>query len=407
MGQTRIRIVASTLQRVSAYYFLVFLSLGCGLPYFALWMSSVGMSDKQIGVIAASPSFVMVATTLFAGSLADRARDWRSAILVCNWLVLVFITGIFFVQSFVPLLILWCLWGVVIMAKFPILDAAAIRMARHRGMEYHKMRACGSLGFVIGVLLGGLVFEHIGISIFLWVLWGVSLMRAVCAHFLPLFRTGIDAAEQVTRETVVEVREAGQTRVQDGAVYRKGWFLLVLAGSALIQGSHAYYYTFSAILWNEAGYSTTLVSVLWAAGVLIEIVLMWKFALIKDRYTARYMLIAAALTALLRWFVFGLDPGLPILLLAQLLHGVTFALMFLATVNFIANWTPVKVAAKAQALSATMNTFCMALATVYAGMMHQDLGVVGYWSMAVMCFVAVLLIATSFKLNPVLSVDSR
>ena len=51
--------------------------------------------------------------------------------------------------------------------------------------------------------------------------------------------------------------------------------------SALIQGSHAAYYTFSSITWQQSGLGGLTIAGLWALGVLAEIVV---FAL-SPRFT--------------------------------------------------------------------------------------------------------------------------
>ncbi len=361
------------------------------------------MTDAQIGFILACPSFAMVLTTLLIGRLADRAKDWRTSIIVCNWIIVALIGLLIFANGFVQILIVWTLWSLVIMAKFPILDAAAVRMSRHRNIEFNKVRAYGSVGFVVGTLLAGPYFEWAGVESFTWLLFGLAVLRALASHTLPYFRQGIESSTEIAFKSSQASTQGSTNKETTQAVaiagdnYKKLWFLLVLAGSALLHASHAFYYTFSTIVWAEAGFSKTTISLLWSIGVIAEIVLMWKFAAIQNKYSARVLLIAAAVSALIRWFWFGFEPGLIMLFVLQLLHGVTFALMFLATVNFIANWTPVEVSARAQALSATLNTFLMACATVMSGLVFGALQLKGYWTMAALCVLAILMVSLSWR----------
>jgi len=387
---------SSAVTRVSFYYFLLFMSVGSSLPYLGLWLKTADITDYQVGLILASPSFAMVATTVFIGRLADRARDWRTAIIVCNWVIVLLIGLLTLVSGFVQILIVWTLWGLVSLAKFPILDAAAVRMARHRNIEFHKMRAYGSFGFVVGTLLAGYFFEKVGVERLTAVLLVLSVLRALMSHTLPYFRAGIEDSGKSIPQDDSSVLKPGM----DQAAHRQIWFLLVLAGSALVNASHAYYYTFSAIIWSSAGYSKTIIALLWSVGVVCEIALMWKFATFQRKFSARILLIAAAVSGFVRWLCFGFEPGLPLLFMFQLLHGVTFALMFLATVNFIANWTPVENSAKAQALSATMNTFLMACTTVFSGLVFTTFQFQGYWIMGLLCLIAIMLVCLSWRLMP-------
>jgi PPP family 3-phenylpropionic acid transporter len=57
---------------------------------------------------------------------------------------------------------------------------------------------------------------------------------------------------------------------------RQSWRFLACV--CLLQGAHAAYYGFSAIYWQEAGYSASAVGYLWSLGVVAEVVI---FALSK------------------------------------------------------------------------------------------------------------------------------
>ncbi len=375
------------------------MSVGSGLPYVGLWLKSQAMTDLEVGFILACPSFAMVATTLLIGRFADRAKDWRSSIILCNWTIVLLVGVLIFASGFVQILIIWTLWGLVIMAKFPILDAAAVRMSRHRNIEFHKIRAFGSIGFVVGTLLAGPFFEWAGIESFTLLIFALAVLRAIASHALPFFRHGMQqSSPSWSGDEYGKNNSSGHPSLSTGDNTKKLWFLLVLTGSALLNASHAFYYTFSTIVWTDDGFSKTTISLLWSVGVVCEIVLMWKFAAIQKNYSARVLLIAAAIAAFIRWLCFGFEPGLAMLFGLQLLHGVTFALMFLATVNFIANWTPVEVSARAQALSATMNTFLMASATVFSGFVYGAIRLKGYWVMAALCLLAMLMISLSWRL---------
>ena len=67
------------------------------------------------------------------------------------------------------------------------------------------------------------------------------------------------------------------------ALLRDYGFLAIIVASALIQGSHAAYYTFASISWQAAGLGGLTIAGLWVLGVLAEIVV---FAL-SPRFTLR------------------------------------------------------------------------------------------------------------------------
>ncbi|MBX2823220.1 MAG: MFS transporter [Gammaproteobacteria bacterium] len=364
---------------LSFYYFVLFLGMGSVIPFFPVWLQSIQFNEHQISIIAASPAMALVVITWFVGNVADRARDWRSTLVIMYYLAAVLMTGLFWTRQFHAVLILWTVSVALQMALSPVLDAASIRMARQRNIAFHRIRAFGSIGFIVGALLAGFIFDALGIEKFLWVLVTLGWLRAILGHTLPKFRAGIERTKPAADSS-------------DYQRLREPWFVLVLLGSALIQGSHAYYYTFGSVMWLQAGFSESLVSMLWALGVMVEILVMWMFSSLARQFSARKLLIVAGLVACVRWAVFGLDPTFPLLVAAQALHGLTFAILFLATVNFIANWTSTDIAATAQSVSSAMNTAMLSGVTLLSGAVHLLLGVTGYWLMMMMCVAGVLAI---------------
>jgi hypothetical protein len=106
------------------------------------------------------------------------------------------------------------------------------------------------------------------------------------------------------------------------ALLRDPGFLAIAISAALIQGSHAGYYTFASITWQASGLDGLTIAGLWTLGVLAEIIL---FA-VSPRLTLApaTMVILGGLGALLRWTLTAQTLPLPILVVVQLLHGATY-----------------------------------------------------------------------------------
>src|SRR5260370_18136571 len=77
--------------------------------------------------------------------------------------------------------------------------------------------------------------------------------------------------------------KAGAAHHGANALLREPGFLAIIVSAALIQGSHAAYYTFASITWQGAGLGGLTIAGLWVLGVLAEIVV---FAL-SPRFTLK------------------------------------------------------------------------------------------------------------------------
>ena len=126
------------------------------------------------------------------------------------------------------------------------MDAAALYSTQQSNSNYGRIRSFGSVGFIVGVLMAGWIFERFGIRYFVAVLLLSAVARVLGAHLLPAFRTD----RLLPQKSVVPVSGT--------MVLRHPGIILVLAGSALINASHGFNNAFSVMHWTNVGISTCL-----------------------------------------------------------------------------------------------------------------------------------------------------
>ena len=79
----------------------------------------------------------------------------------------------------------------------------------------------------------------------------------------------------------------------------------MLIAAALIQSSHAVVYSFSTIHWKSIGFSESLIGILWAEGVLAEIILFQYSSLVLKRISPTMLIVIAAAAGIIRWSIMG------------------------------------------------------------------------------------------------------
>jgi len=95
---------------------------------------------------------------------------------------------------------------------------------------------------------------------------------------------------------------------------------------------------------------TGLIAGLWSLAVLAELVVFVKGASLQRRFGLRVLLgLALGLTPI-RWILLALPPTLPILVVAQVGHALTFAVAHLAGVQLVQQLVPIDARRNAQAL---------------------------------------------------------
>ena len=142
-----------------------------------------------------------------------------------------------------------------------------------------------------------------------------------------------------------------------------------------MQLSHGPYYTFLSIHLEALGYSRGVIGLLWALGVVAEIILFLVMARVLARFSLRAILAASFLLAAVRWLLLGyFAEHLAVLLLAQLMHAATFGSFHVAAVHFVQRSFGSHQQGQGQALYATLAGVGGALGALYAGYSWNSLG---------------------------------
>jgi MFS transporter, PPP family, 3-phenylpropionic acid transporter len=360
--------------RLSLFYASCFGLVGTHLPFFPVWLKAVGIDAAWIGAITALPAISRFTVLPFVTSLAERQQAVRQGITVTAFATAIGLLVMGAQQQAVAVFVVYaatcCLWT----PMTPLTDAYALRGVRRYGLNYGPLRLWGSAAFVVGALACGLLVDVIAAKHLIWVIASVALMTA-------LISLGLRPLEAP--------KPADSTVHADSRLLRDPGFLAIIAASALIQGSHAAYYTFASIAWQQAGYSGLTIAGLWVLGVIAEIVL---FALSpRFRLPLSLLLVIAALSAGLRWVIMAQSPPIAILAVVQLAHGLSFGLTQVGTMGLIGQRVPGHVMARGQGYLVACAGMVTSTTAIASGAIYSRFGEGVYYLMAAMAFTAALI----------------
>jgi PPP family 3-phenylpropionic acid transporter len=168
---------------------------------------------------------------------------------------------------------------------------------------------------------------------------------------------------------------------------------------ALIQLSHGPYYTFLTLHLEHLGYSRGIIGMLWAVGVVAEVLMFLAMSRILKHFTVRTVLVASFALASLRWLLLGnLADHLAVLIFAQLLHAATFGSFHAAAIHFLQRSFGPRQQGQGQALYAALSGTGGAIGALYSGYSWNALG--ASWTFAIASLAALtaaVLAATRMK----------
>ena len=292
-------------------------------------------------------------------------------------LSLISFAGFYVVRDFGALLLLTLVANFLYPTLIPLSDALAARMVLQVQLDYGKVRLWGSVSFVVATILVGPVVQHGGPG---WILhiMVLGLVLPCLLSWVPL----VPAPEELSD---------GRPGVSYRSLLRQREFRRFLLIVSLLMGSHAAYNGFSTLYWKSQGYNESTIGYLWAVGVVAEI-LMFAFnrRLLGPLSPQRLLLIAAA-GCVIRWLTLGLTTALPLLLLVQTLHAVTFCCTHLAAMRYLTLALPREQVITAQTLYAALPGVVTAGLTALTGSLYTQLSGGIFILMAVIALPALLL----------------
>jgi len=378
---------ARLFQRMSMFYSASFLIAGIYGPFFPLWLAGEGYSPTLAAIILALPMFVRIAATPMLTLLADVLGNHRAIILALLALCLACFSAPLLRPGIVGLAILSAANCVAYPAITPLAETFALAGVHRFGLDYGRMRMWGSMTFVLANLAGGAMLARFGTGVILELILGGMALTFAVSLLLPL---ASDPSDQPARVQVSDI----------GLLLANPRYTLLLATAAVIQGSHGVLNAFASVSWHTGGLSQGVVGLLWATGVVAEVLMMAFARRGLVRFGTAGLLVVGGSAALLRWIALGFDPPLGLLLPLQLLHGLSFGATHIGAMNELARTVPQRLSATSQGLYAAATAGIAPGATVLlSGPLYTHLGTHAYWVMAAIAAVG-LWMALKFRVQP-------
>ena len=350
--------------RLAAYYFAFFAHAGAYVSYFALYLAARGLTAGEIAFCVAMPQAARIVAPALWGWLADacgeRHAGARRAIIVFSaFAMLAGFVALPFQESTPAIALTLLLLSFFSAGAAPMVEAITFSVLQGRTGDYGPIRLWGSIGFILAVLGVGAWLDRADTSILTGIMIALSAATCVASLGLP---TG-----------PVHASQAGQRL---GAVLRRPEVLAFFGACFCMTAAHGTLYVFYSIYLEQAGYSKTMIGVLWTIGVLAEVVLFLRLPEVMRRFSLKALLLASFLCAVLRFLVIGWGvESLLLLAAAQLLHAASFGVFHAGSVAAVHRLFPGGLASRGQALySSIAYGFGGAVGSLIAGWSWVALG---------------------------------
>ena len=318
----------------SIYYFLYYGAISILFPFLALFYKGQGLTGGQIGLLAAiSPIISFFGAPLWTG-VAD-ASHRHKLVTMLSILGVVTVTFIFpSVASFGGLLLMICLYSFFGAPTGSLVDSAVLTLLGDRKERYGRIRLWGTIGYGVIAPFAGNLIGRLGLK---WAFWGYAILMLLGLLFIiPI----------PFRQSQSNGSFRGGMRV---LFANQAWMLfLVMVFIAGIGMATINNYLF--LYMQSLGASKTLMGFALTVSTISEIPAMFFSDRLLRRFGARGMLVIAMTTIGLRLICYSLTTQAWVVLVIQLVHGLTFAAIYTSGVYFADQIAPIGMKATTQGM---------------------------------------------------------
>lgn len=362
--------------RLGLYYGAIFIGTGVSSPYLPVWFAHQGLSGSRIGLILSLPMIARAFTAPLLAIWADSFKLRRTALAI----LAVAVTGAYALMAlpwgFAWWMVVWFAASSMFSTLSPLADVIALRRARVDGFNFGWPRGIGSAAFIVGnVGMGAILTRGSPELVLVWMV-AASALAAMAARFL----LPPDPVHEEGHAPAFVDRMAGLS-----GLLRDPAFMTAVISAGLIQSAHAFYYSFSILVWKRQGIAENLTGILWATGVATEIGFMWFLEPWRRRIGPRNLLVLGGIAAVARWSALAFSPPLWALFPLQTLHALSYAATFLASLLLVEQLSTQRNASAAQAINSALSGGVLSgIATIFSGWLFDRTGAHGYLLMAAM-----------------------
>jgi PPP family 3-phenylpropionic acid transporter len=360
------------------FYFLLFAGVASVFPFIVLYYQGLGFTGTQIGLLTGiTPLVTFFSAPLWTG-FADATRRHRllMSLALLGGVITLFVYPLF--SAFVPVLLIAVLLNAFVAPVTPFADSATMSMLAGEKELYSRIRLGGTIGYGLAALIAGVLVQNHGLR---FAFWG-------CA---TLFFLGFIVSQKlVYGQLNVDNPIKGRIRT---LLANPRWLLFLIvafAGGSSLAAFNNYLFPYM----KELRATESMMGLALMVGTLSEIpALFFCNRLIRCLKPYGLLMVSTAVTGLrfLLLAAFG-TPGL--VLLIQLLNGLTIPVMWVAGVSYADESAPPGMSATVQGLfNAMFMGFGMAVGGLIGGPLLESAGGRGlffFFGIAVLTIVVIV-----------------
>lgn len=303
----------SDLKRAILYFF-IYCPLGIICPLIGQYLSSIGFSGTQVGIITSLGTGTSILAGLFWGKLYSNSRKKR--LILAGMCVAAAAMGLVTMSTEV-FLIYAVSYSIMYFFQGPV-HGLSDAFILSKSKNFSRIRACGAFGFAAAVFAAGEYAERNGIR-------GIFYMYA--AAFMV-------AAVMILRESEPPYYKEQNEKVKIGELFKNKNFVKLLISAFFLMGTSVGNSTYFGYLFTEQGGDVAGIGLAFLLMAGSEAPFMALTPKLSKKIGSKKLLLAAMALTVVRFGFYATGPSCNMLLATFFLQGMTNGIVLVEMVKY-------------------------------------------------------------------------
>lgn len=336
-------------------YIFSYVAIGMLVPLIGQYLSGIGFTGVQIGVITATATCVGIGASPFWGCIYHNNKNGMRVVLVLCSTVALIVIGLLLIKQYVVFLIIYALFFFFQTPIMPLCDA----MTLEAEMPFGAVRKWGAIGFALGVFTAGQVanatdlmvifplcsFGYLVAGLIIWV-----MLRNQVKHELnnPVICNEANLIEQIKDKSINRYL----------ILFKNRKFMALLFSAFFICGTNIANNTYFGFLYTDAGGSIAGIGLAFLLMCGSEAPFMAWTERISSKFTLEKMILVSMIISSCRYFWYSTGPSPELLIGTFFLQGMVNGIVLIELVKYIAKLVEPTIIGLAMTLYQAISSNC-------------------------------------------------
>ena len=353
------------------------------VPYWSLYLISFDFDAQTVGSLMALLQASRIVAPNLWGWVADKSGKRVEIVRFGALMTCLMFISMFWQDTALGIGLVMLAFSFFWNAVLPQFEVITLEELGDKKDKYSQIRLWGSIGFIVTVVGIGALLDFINIR---W-LPGLMLILMLCIWLNTLLIPKPAVLDQIDVEKSCNLGFM--------ALLLRPQVVIFFIICFLVQFGHGAYYTFYSVLMVDVGYSRTEIGLLWAVGVIVEVLVFIYMHWMLQHWGIRNIMLVSLFLCVVRWLLIGTVPeNLGLMLFAQTLHAATFGSLHAVGIALVHQYFSRQTYGQGQALFSSVG-FGLggALGAFLSGILWDDFGAFYTFGLSALASILAMLLA--------------